>query len=115
MASYTILRRRDGKCTIEVDEGETEPIVSGPYKTEAAARAYIEEHRRMAADSDCSGDERLVQRQTATSASAEPASAASMTRGAIAADDQGKIRRRAWRRLLGGRCSSHPRCARDEG
>jgi hypothetical protein len=58
MASYTILRRRDGKFTVEVDEGETEPIVSGPYETEAAARAYIEEHRRIAADSECSGDRR---------------------------------------------------------
>ena len=54
MANYTILRHGDGKYTveIEIDEDNGTPIVSGPYDTEVAASAYVDEHRRAAADGE---------------------------------------------------------------
>jgi hypothetical protein len=47
MASYKIVPCAGGKFAVSIDEGK-EPIVSGPYKTETAARAYISEHERLA-------------------------------------------------------------------
>jgi hypothetical protein len=50
MASYKIMPLTYGQFRVEVDEGQDQdnPIVTGPFNTEAAARAYIEGHSRMA-------------------------------------------------------------------
>lgn len=38
-----------GEFLVEVDQGgDKPPISSGPYKSASAARAYIEEHSRLA-------------------------------------------------------------------
>jgi hypothetical protein len=48
MASYKIVPLLGGKFAVAIDEGGEHPIVSGPYKTILAARAYIDEHQRIA-------------------------------------------------------------------
>jgi hypothetical protein len=47
-ASYKIVPCAGGKFAVSIDDGKEKPIVSAPYKTEAAARAYISEHERIA-------------------------------------------------------------------
>jgi hypothetical protein len=48
MASYKNTPLTHRQFRVEVDEGQDNLIVTGPFNTEAAARAYIEEHSRMA-------------------------------------------------------------------
>ena len=48
MASYKIVPLLRGKFAVAIDDGDKYPIISGPYKTNAVARAYIAEHQRLA-------------------------------------------------------------------
>jgi hypothetical protein len=52
MASYKITPLTHGQFRVEVDEGNDNLIITGPYNTAASARAYIEEHSRMARTDD---------------------------------------------------------------
>lgn len=48
MALYKIVPLIGGKFAVAVHDGEDHPVISGPYKTSALARAYIAEHQRLA-------------------------------------------------------------------
>jgi len=48
MAFYKIVPLLGGKFAVATHEGGEHPIISGPYKTNSAARAYIAEHQRTA-------------------------------------------------------------------
>jgi hypothetical protein len=48
MTPYKMMPLPRGEFLVEVDEGGDKPVSSGPYKSAAAARAYIEEHSRLA-------------------------------------------------------------------
>jgi len=52
MASYKITPLTHGKFRVDTDDGKSSSITTGPYDSEVAARAYIEEHSRMAKASD---------------------------------------------------------------
>jgi hypothetical protein len=49
MAFYTIVPHDGGKFGVEIDEGGEKPITLGPFDTELAAQAAIDEQKRMAA------------------------------------------------------------------
>jgi len=48
MAFYKIVPLIGGRFAVAVHDGAELPALSGPYKTEALARAYIAEHQRIA-------------------------------------------------------------------
>ncbi len=50
MAFYTIVPQAGGKFGVEIDEGGEKPIILGPFDTELAAQAAIDEQKRMAAE-----------------------------------------------------------------
>jgi hypothetical protein len=48
MTPYKIVPLVGGKFAVAIDEGGEHPIISGPYKTKSAARAYASEYERTA-------------------------------------------------------------------
>lgn len=47
MVFYTIIPQEDGKFAVEIG-GNAKPIISGPFQTTIAARAYIADQKQMA-------------------------------------------------------------------
>jgi hypothetical protein len=47
-ASYRIVSQADGTFAVERTEPGKEPVLSGPFKTEAEARAHVANLKKMA-------------------------------------------------------------------
>jgi hypothetical protein len=48
-AFYRIVSQADGTFAVERTEPNREPVISGHFKTEAEARAYVADQKNMAA------------------------------------------------------------------
>ena len=48
MIPYKIVPLVGGKFVVAIDEGGEHPLITGPYKTKSAARAYAAEYDRTA-------------------------------------------------------------------
>jgi hypothetical protein len=48
MIPYKVVPLVGGKFAVSIDEGGEHPLITGPYKTQSAARIYAVEYDRIA-------------------------------------------------------------------
>ena len=48
MTPYKVVPLVGGKFAVSIDEGGEHPLITGPYKTQSAARVYAVEYDRIA-------------------------------------------------------------------